>query len=137
MENQEPTYPILANKTRKWTSEYRKQWNKEYRAKIKAGQITPNKRVEESKWNDPNFRKSYDVSRSAKIAEEKLEAKLSFDAPPSGKRPNYTKSEKDELLKRWMEMIKNGVDVDHPYLTLCLDYKPQFKRDYLKKPISS
>ena len=134
METQENNvYPILANKTSKWATEYRKQWNKEYRAKIKAGDIVPNKRVEESKWNDPEFRKSYDLSRNSKLAEEKLQTKLSFDADPNEKRPNYSKTEKDIILKRWIEMLKQGQNVDHPFLVLSLDYKPQYKREYKKK----
>jgi hypothetical protein len=126
-------YPILAGKASKWTPEYRKQWNKEYRSKIKAGEITPNKRVEESRWDDPEFRRSYDVSRSTKLAEEKLKTKLSFDIDSNVKRPNYSKAEKEELLKKWVEMLKNGQEVDHPFLTLSLEYKPQYKREYNKK----
>lgn len=133
MENpQDAMYPILANKESKWNNEYRKQWNREYRAKIKSGEHIPHRRVEDSKWNDRNFRKAYDVSRNTKIAELKQQEKISFDEIKTldGKRPNYSKSEKEELLKKWIELIKQGQDVSHPYLELSLDYKPQQKRSY-------
>lgn len=133
---QDAVYPILAHKTSRWTNEFRKQWNKDYRAKIKSGEHTPNRRVEESKWENPEFRRSYDVSRNTKIAEEKRQIKVSFDPSPNGKRPNYTKQEKEEILKRWIELIRQGENPDHPYMVLSLDYKPQFKREYRFKDLN-
>lgn len=131
---QDAIYPIMANKDSKWTVEYRKQWNREYRARVKAGEHVPNKRVEDSKWNDRNFRRAYDVSRNSKLAELKQMEKVSFDEvkTSSGKRPNYNKLEKEELLKKWIEHIKEGKDVSHPYLELTLDYKPEHKRPYMR-----
>lgn len=129
------SYPISENKVSKWTAEFRKEYNKKYRQQVKNGERTPNKYVENSKWNDRDFRKTYETSRRHKIAEEVFEKKVSLEpelitSRHTGRRPNYSQLEKDELLKKMIEMLKQGQDVDHPYLMLTLDYKPEQKRDY-------
>lgn len=125
-------YPILANKTSKWTPEFRRQWNKEYRQKIKNGEVQPVKRKDEpSKWDDPEFRKAYDDARLKKLAEEKLEKKMSFEE--IDKRPNYTLQEKQVILSKLLDMVKNGQDPYHPYFQIGLLVKPEVRRVYPKK----
>ena len=124
-------YPILENKVSKWTREFRCEWNKQYREGVKAGTITPTRHKTDSKWEDPEFRRAYDVSRNTKLAEEKQEKKVSFEAVKNrnGKRPNYSNEERAQILKKMLEAIKNGNEApDHPYLEITLHYKN--KRDY-------
>lgn len=121
-------YPLRQSET-KWTSEYRKEWNREYRRKIKEGLIQPVKRKEEpSKWDDKQFRKAYDDARKKKINEEKKQQKLNG---VSEVRPNFTQEEKDFILNRLIDEIKNGNEPTHPYFKLGL--MTIGKRTYPKK----
>jgi hypothetical protein len=126
-------YPIRENKTSEWTPEFRKEWNRRYRQEIKEGKRQPNKRSDEpSKWEDKQFRRAYDDARLKKLAEEKTEKKMSFEEL-SDKRPNYTQNEKAEILKKLLEMVKDGKEPAHPYFELTLSVKKEFKRSYPNK----
>lgn len=127
----EAKYPMRdADAKSQWDKEFRKEWNRKYRQEIKEGKRQPVKRSEQpSKWQDKNFRKSYDDARLKKIAAEKTEKKLSFDEV-GDKRPNYTKKEKGEILKKLLELVQQGKQPAHPYFELALAVKPEFKRKY-------
>ena len=128
-------YPIRENKKSEWTPEYRKEWNRRYRQEIKEGKRQPVKRGDQpSKWEDRQFRRAYDEARLKKLAEEKTEKKMSFEEVAE-KRPNYTQKEKGEILKKLLDMVKEGKDPAHPYFELSLTVKKEFKRKYPTKTI--
>lgn len=126
-------YPLRQNQTSKWTPEFRREWNRKYRQEIKEKKRTPIKRNEQpSKWEDKAFRRAYDDARLKKIADERTEKKLSFQEF-ADKRPNYNKKEKTEILKKLIQMIREGKEPAHPYFELALVIKKEFKRSYPKK----
>lgn len=131
--NVEVEYPIRKNKKAEWTPEFRKEWNRQYRKEIKLGLRKPVARASNSKWKDPVFRKSYESLRSKKIAQERTEKKMSFNDESFAKRPNFTKAEKEEILNKMIELIREGKDPEHPFFTLSLAVKKQYKRVYPPK----
>ena len=120
------SYPLRKGDT-KWTPEYRKEWNKQYRQKVKAGEVVPQKRptTAESKWNDPEWRKSYDKARLDSIKQQKFEEKTSFN--PNQTYKNYSKAQKQVILEKMLELLKNGQDYSHPHFVLSLSLKDEFK----------
>jgi hypothetical protein len=115
---------------KKWTSEYRKAWNKEYREKIKSGEIKPMKRVTDSKWQDREFRRAYDEARKKRINEKKTVEKI--ESPPE-KRPNYTKAEKEIIMTEMIKKIRAGETPYHPHFELALATKKEAIRNYPSK----
>lgn len=116
----EAEYPMRKNDS-KWTSEYRKEWNREYRKKIKEGKINPIKRTDKpSKWDDKDFRKKYDQSRKEKLNAEKKEKKINLVDVMDGARPNFTKEEKEIILEKMLNEIKDGKKPTHPYFKIGL-----------------
>jgi len=112
-------YPLKKGDS-KWTDEYRKQWNREYRKKIKEGKIQPTKRKDvPSKWDDKNYRRAFDNARKTKIAEEKKLKKMS-QTDPNQPRPNFTNQEKEQILKKMLEDVKDGKNPTHPFFELGL-----------------
>jgi len=129
----EVSYPLRENKQSKWTPEYRKEWNRQYRKEIKEKKRQVHKRSDQpSKWEDKAFRRAYDDARLKKIADEKTEKKMSFEEI-ADKRPNYTKKEKVEIMKKLLEMVREGKEPAHPYFELSLSVKKEFVRKYPKK----
>lgn len=123
----EVQYPIRSQTDKKkWTPEFRREWNKEYRLRVKNGEHTPMKRTDSSKWKDKTFRAAYDKARHNVMSEKRFETMTAFEPPPSSK--NYTQKEKDTILKQMIEKIQNGEEYDHPYFKLSLAVKPEFKR---------
>lgn len=123
-------YPLRENKTSQWTPEFRREWNRKYRQEIKEGKRQPRKQSDKpSKWDDKQFRRAYDEARAAKILQQKTEKKLSFDVAEST-RPNYTTAEKQQILDKFVEMIREGSTPSHPYFQLALTVRPEFKRVY-------
>ena len=120
-------YPLRGQvEKQKWTPEFRREWNKEYRQRIKNGEHTPMKRTESSKWKDKEFRAAYDKSRQNVMSEKRFETMTSFQPPPSSK--NYTQKEKETILQQMLEKVKNGENFEHPYFKLTLEIKPEYKR---------
>lgn len=118
-DNEKVEYPLRKDNN-KWTSEYRKQWNREYRKKIKEGKIQPVKRKENpSKWEDKDFRKKYDQSRKEKLNAEKKERKINL-LDVDGNRPNFNKDEKQIILDKMIDEIKQGKTPNHPYFKIGL-----------------
>lgn len=127
--SESPKYPMRdGSKTSKWSDpEFRKMWNRDYRQQIKEGKREPRKRSEEpSKWNDPIFRNAYDKARKQKLNEEKKEKKLSFEDVE--KKPNFTNEEKQVILDKMIEMIRQGKTPTHPFFELSLSIKKDYKR---------
>lgn len=122
-------YPIKKeNVPSRWTPEYKVEWNREYRKKVKDGKIKPVKRGEPSKWDDPAFRKAYDESRKKKLAEQRKDQKM--NAPSADKRPNYTDEEKAIILQKILDDLKQGKDNTHPHFELTLKVRDSVKRHY-------
>lgn len=124
-------YPMRdETKKSKWNDpEFRKEWNKNYRKQIKEGKREPIKRSEEpSKWDNPLFRGAYDKARQEKLAQDRKEKKLSFEEI-ADKKPNYTNEEKQIILDKMLEMVRQGKKPVHPYFELSLSVK----NDYIRK----
>lgn len=124
------TYPIRGKEKSKWQDpEFRKMWNRQYRAQIKEGERQPTRRSDEpSKWEDKDFRNAYDKARQEKLAQDRKQKKMSFEE--SEKRPNYTQDEKDEILQKLLDMVREGKNPVHPYFQLSLAVKDDLKRSY-------
>ena len=114
----------------KWTDDYRRAWNKEYREKIKSGEIKPSKRVIDSKWQDKDFRKAYDEARKKRINDKKTVEKI--ESPPE-KRPNYTVGEKEIILAQMIKTVRAGGNAHHPHFELALITRKDAVRSYPKK----
>lgn len=97
------SYP-LRNGDNKWTPEYRREWNKQYRQKVKSGEIIPKKRSETSRWDDPEWRKEYDKARIEKLRQDKFEEKTSF--VPLENPQHYSKKEKEVILGKMLDLFK-------------------------------
>lgn len=120
------SYPLRSG-DKKWTPEYRKEWNKQYRQKVKSGEIVPNRRpsTEDSRWNDPDFRKNYDKARLDAIRQQKFEEKTSFNPEQSFK--HYSKEQKQVILEKMLDLIRKGEDYSHPHFVLTISLKDEFK----------
>jgi hypothetical protein len=126
----EVKYPMRdQNQQSEWTAEYRKEWNRKYRQQVKEGKRQPTPRSQDSKWKDQQFRKAYDQARLKKITEDKKEKKMSLETVGES-RPNYTQQEKAEILKKLLDMVREGKEPAHPYFELVLAVKKEFKRSY-------
>lgn len=124
----EPIYPAVKKET-KWDAKARAEWNRQYRADIKAGIRTPVKKSEkESKWEDKEYRKAYDRKRKEVLNGIKKEKKI--NEPNSlEKRPNYTSEEKSIILERMLQ----DKTYEHPHFELGLLTKTTAKRAYTQK----
>ena len=130
------TYPLRKeNGEKKWTPQFRQQWNKEYRDKIKSGELVPHVResTKQSKWNDPNFRKAYDRARLDALKEKSFQERTSFDQNEPFK--HYSKEQKMAILNKMVELIKDGKDHSHPHFDLNITLKDQFKSKRQKRSI--
>lgn len=128
MSSDPPVFPIRKNTEKRWTPEFRKEWNRQYREKIKNGTHVPAQRptTPDSKWNDPLFRKAYDKARIESLKEKKFEKQTSFDQSTTPQK-HYTKTQKKAILDKMLELHKNGQDYSHPHLVLTLALKDEFK----------
>lgn len=118
-------YPLREGKVSKWTREYKIEYDREYRRKIKEGLIKPIVRKTDSKWKDPEFRKAYDIARSKKRTEFKQEEKMKN---PSKDRVNYHKDQKEAIFQQMIADIRNGKEPDHPHFKLTLVLKERRSR---------
>lgn len=124
------SYP-LRNGDNKWTPEYRREWNKQYRQKVKSGEIIPKKRSETSRWDDPEWRKEYDKARIEKLRQDKFEEKTSF--VPLENPQHYSKKEKEVILGKMLDLFKRGENFSHPHFVLAIALKDEFKCRRKKK----
>jgi len=122
-------------KISKWNdSNFKREYNKLYREQILSGERKPKTNLTLTKWMDKDFRREYDRENRRKrrqgLEKDKMSFSFSVDGPQqqfkiTEKRPNYTKEQKEEILKHMKESLKKGEDVDHPYFELILAYKPE------------
>jgi len=128
----EPVYPA-PKKEKKWDAKARAEWNRQYRAEIKAGIRKPIKKSDKvSKWNDVEYRKAYDRKRKDTLNAIKKEKKLNEPSLVE-KKPNYTMDEKKIILERMLENIKEGKGFEHPHFELGLLTRKTAKRSYESK----
>jgi hypothetical protein len=110
-------FPLRGKNESKWTREYKIEYDREYRKKIKQGLIQPNHTKPDSKWKNPDFRKAYDISRREKIKGEREEKKIKGTEE---KRPNFNIEQKQVILQQMIEDLKQGKEASHPYFKLGL-----------------
>lgn len=108
-------YPL--RKTPTWDKEKRIQWNREYRARIKSGEHIPKKK-DESKWDNKEYRKQYDRVRKDVLLAKKKDERI--NNPNPDERPNYSKEEKEIILERMLNDIREGKESNHPHWKLGL-----------------
>lgn len=130
-------YPLREGKVSKWTREYKIQYDREYRQKIKDGLITPRVIKEDSKWRDKEFRNAYDKSRKQKKSIEKHNVKMDIEQCKERVRPNYNKEQKEIILMQMLDDIKQGKEPSHPYFKLGLQVIEKRTRNKNSQEVSS
>jgi hypothetical protein len=128
----EVKYPMRnKEEVSKWKDpEFRKEWNRQYRKELREGKRQATSRSDQpTKWQDPLFRRAYDQARSKKLIQDKTDKKMSLD-DVGDKRPNYSQKQKEEILNRMLDMVREGKQPTHPYFQLALAVKKEFVRKY-------
>lgn len=110
----------------KWTPEYRAEWNRQYRKRIKDGQHVPKTRkATKTVAEKKEARRLYDRSRKEKLKEQRREERLEVDTP---KPVNFHKEDKEEILRRLINALREGKEATHPIFELTLKVKDSAKR---------